>query len=208
MNVLPMALSPGMAVQRSQQALAVYGLLERTFSLGGKVKLPAAHVQPVRVHLVDTVTADDIEVQFNPMELTRSLGVAYSEHEVAGLGYQPVQYKQTKNQAVRLTLVMRSLGQEGRKELQRKAAFLESLAYPRDIGGNRSAAPPPVLLLWPGYVSMTCIVTEWEEVATEFCSETLEPIQVMVSLMLQELRRKTLTSDQVRRNGGHRWRRS
>ena len=190
--------SPGQIVQRGRQAQGIFGLIERTFLLDGQHPRMVGMGKPARVHIVNTVTGEDIPVLFNPNEITRALAVQYEDLEVIGLGHQPQQFRLTGNQEIRLTFGFQKLGGPGaRTEMRSQMRFFESLCYPVRQS-DRSAAPPPVLIVWPGYESIVCTAREWEEVASRFAFETLEPIAAVVNMAFKELRRYTLTSDIVR----------
>jgi len=189
--------SPGQIVQRGRQAQGIYGLIERTFLVDGQPPRMVGMGKPARVHIVNTVTGENIPVLFNPNELTRALAVQYEDFGVMGLGHQPQHFRFTGNQEIRLTFGFQKLGKSGRAEMRSQMRFFESLCYPVRQS-DRSSAPPPVLIVWPGYESIVCTAREWEEVGSRFAFDTLEPIAAVVSMAFKELRRYTLTSDIVR----------
>lgn len=159
--------------------------------------------RPPRVTIINTDTGEELEAQYNPTELSRGLEVAYNVIQADGLGFTPMQYRNTSAQALKLTFELSAIS-DSQDDMNRALRFYESLCYPTLSPSGKSLSPPPVLFVWPTYISMTCVVTKWQETTSKFSTATMEPILAKVEIELSEARLTALYSDDVRENGG--WR--
>lgn len=154
-----------------------------------------------RMSLTNISTGERIEAQFNPTSIQENITIEYSRQQVLGMSHQPLQYKNTGNQQLPLELYWRS---ESRTEIeahQDNRKFLYSLCYPRSGATNVvGGAPPRVLIVWPNYLSLTCVVTGLSIRAEQFNNE-LTPVKWSCSVALEEIRDVRLTSEEVRASG-------
>ena len=201
-RTLPRGLSPGLYAQRGQQILDTVGFL-RGLVTDPTIPPPARTLErtQAKLHIINADTGEDVEAFFNPVELTRALQVEYKEPEVIGLPHRPQHYSGTGNQEVRFLIQFLETRSSGRELMRDQMRFLESLCYPGSVGGHMTA-PPLVVLLWPGILSLVGDIREWEEVTNRFAWDTLEPVGATVSLTFKEFRRTALTHEKVREKGG------
>lgn len=125
--------------------------------------IQASAVTPVRMSIVNMVTLEQLDAQYNPTELTEKLGAAYSRASVPGMSHEILQFGTTKNATMDFTLFFSSAngGPEQQAHNERARRFLRSTLYPRGgVGGIVSTGgPPPCLLVWPNITRMKCVVT-------------------------------------------------
>lgn len=201
-RTLPRALGPGLYAQRGRQILDAVGFLKDLFS---EPSLPPSPTVLERTKAKLTIgnveTGEWVEAMFNPVELTRVTQVDYAEADVVGSSFRPQQYKGTSNQEIRLLLQFNEIREGGREVQRNYLRFLESLCYP-ETKGKHTTAPPLCILLWPGVLSITCTVREWEEVTDRFAYDSLEAVAGTVSMTFKEFRRTALSSSVVREKGG------
>lgn len=157
---------------------------------------------PARMAIANVATGDSITAQFNPTELEQALEVTWARATVPGLSHQPLQFVNTGNTKLTLTLTFDALEPSADvDQLGRAQRFLLSLCYPRrgaqDIA---SGAPPRVLFVWPNTVSLTCVLTALSFTFTRFRSDGA-PIQFSARVGLEEIRDVRLTSEDVLANG-------
>ena len=153
--------------------------------------------RPPRVKIVNTEDGNELECQFNPTELARELEVAYNFISADGLGYSPVQYRSTGAQTIKIAFDLSAIGKDP-AEMMKALRFFESLCFPLKTTG----APPPILLVWPNFISLTCVVTRWKEDTSMFRTKDMQPILGRVELDLAEARATALYSEDVLDKGG------
>lgn len=154
-----------------------------------------------RVQIGNMRTGDIVTAQFNPAELERKVGVAYTQLEVLGLSYQPLQYKFRPNETLKFTLHFdaRSIDSGDQKDVER---YLDALTLPtierKDIAGG---GPPDVLFLWPGLLTMRCRVTEITYKYKQFAPTIGERIHFSTDISVVEARDTPLYAEDVLRVG-------
>lgn len=96
---------------------------------------------------------------------------------------------------------------EGRslEQVRARENFFQSLCYPEAGAGTvRRGAPPRVIVVWPKYLSMTCVVTDWRTTVERF-NVAGDPVVLQHKLGLEEIRDVRLSSSDVLTAG---WRRT
>ena len=139
--------------------------------------------------------------QFNPTEFTEAISVNYSRTTVPGLSHEQLQYVATTNDKFSLDLFYDADTQEraDRNMVDRK--FLISLCYPRrPVGDLLIGGPPRLLFLWPGFISLTCVLTQLSFQYQRFAPSGI-PIEFTASVTLEEIRDLRLIQDDVLENG-------
>jgi hypothetical protein len=160
---------------------------------------------PVRMHLVDLRTGEDLEVLFNPELLEEQVGPVWERLEIPGLSHQVLQYKNTSNHTFQLELYSMAHSRIFQTGIDDFRKFLLSLCYPpAAANGIATGGPPRVLLVWPNLVSMTCVVAG--NIAFKHTRFTLQGLSSRwtAQLPLEEIRDQRLTSEDVRRLGTRR----
>ncbi len=156
---------------------------------------------PARMTLMNVSTGQTIEAQFNPTELDEDLTVNWNKLAVLGLSHMPQQYQQTDNHGFSFELAFRAWDDTGKNRLddiQLARRFLLSLCYssrnsPATVVGG---APPRVLFIWPGLVSMTCVIKKLHGHHTLFNTNG-DPVHYSVKVDLEEIRDFRLYSEDV-----------
>jgi len=167
--------------------------------------LEVAGRRPARMAIVNVATGESVEAQFNPTELEEALEVTWARQTVPGLSHQPLQYVHTGN--ARFTLELHFEVQDpttSLEQLHRARRFLQSLCYPRRGAEDvASGGPPRALFVWPGVISLTCVVTGLSFRYSRFNLDGV-PVQFTAKVALEEIRDVRLTADEVLADGTRR----
>ena len=161
--------------------------------------------RPGRLSISNLSTGQSIEAQFNPTGLEESLEVNWARHTVPGLSHQPMHFVNTGN--TKLTLELNFDVQDGTSalnDLYASKRFLQSLCYPRANASNvATGGPPRALFVWPGAISLTCVIGSLSFRYGRFNVEGT-PVQFTARVTLEEIRDVRLTSEDVLRDGSRR----
>lgn len=177
---------------------------------GSPVTAPKAFSsKPPKAVLVNIETSERFEFQFNPETFTESFGVNYAKHVVPGLGYQILQYINTNNNVIPLTIYLSDLaaisetagGSAFQMKVEEAKKFLQSLCYPVRGPSGGWAAPPLCMFLWPSVVRFRCVVTELKFTHQRFYGDTLGVMALTAELTLEEVVGLQRYSDDVRQKG-------
>lgn len=120
--------------------------------------------KPASVTLVNMVTTDSIEVQFNPEQLEEQLGANYAKLTVPGLSHQRSHFVHTEENAYSFDLFNHALGSgkemgpDFLKGIREDRRFLMALVHPWRAEGIDRGGAPKVLFIWPQLVSLPCKV--------------------------------------------------
>lgn len=117
-----------------------------------------------RVTLTNMVTADSLEVQFNPREIEETFGATYAKLTVPGLSHQRKHFVNTNDVVYSFELFnhCKQSGNNGLTAMQairRDKRWLMSLVFPWRSSGIKRGGAPRVLLTWPQMIAMQCVVT-------------------------------------------------
>jgi hypothetical protein len=121
--------------------------------------------RPPRCVLVNVVTGESIECLFNPTQLSEKLQVNWNRLSVPGLSHQVLQFQSTCNRQLAgvefyLDKVFAS-EQPGDPDVMEFRSFLRALTVPPEgTEGVRATAPPRVLFVWPGVLSVETVLTD------------------------------------------------
>jgi len=159
--------------------------------------------RPPRVVIVNTDTTEEYECQYNPTEVTRQLEVVYNVIQADGLGYTPLQYRNTNAQAISLAFDLQAISDNVQK-MADALRFFESLCYPTQSESGLGSSPPPILVVWPNWISMTCVVQRWKESITRFKTADMRPMLGRIELEVMEARATAIYSQDVRFFGARR----
>lgn len=139
------------------------------------------------VNLSNNVT---LEPQFNPTEFEEKLGSVWSRQAIPGLSHQVKQFGNTVDVTYDFELFYR-VSDGGDAELQRvKTArlFLYAACHPRAAAtAIPSAGPPRLLFVWPGLITLSCVVTALAFKYTRFNSNG-DPVAYTAKVTLEEIR--------------------
>ena len=119
------------------------------------------------LYLVHLNSGDTIGAQFNPTEFNEKFEAVYKSVEIPGMTYEPSEWDHTKSPHFSCELGFNAectvgigLGGSLAVVLEREAVelwrkFLIACCYPQQGGsGVKGAAPSPLLVVWPGFMSI------------------------------------------------------
>ncbi|WP_253997372.1 CIS tube protein [Myxococcus qinghaiensis] len=131
------------------------------------MSIAAGLARPPRCHLVNVLTGEAMECLFNPSQLTEKLQVNWNRLAVPGLSHQVLQFQGTSNRqlsGVEFYLdAFFATQQADTSNIMAFRAFLRALTVPpAGTEGVLATAPPRVLVLWPGVLTVECVVASVE----------------------------------------------
>jgi hypothetical protein len=126
-----------------------------------------AIVRPPRCFLVNVTTAASFDCLFNPTQLSEKVQVNWNRIQVPGLSHQVLQYQGTGNrQLSSVEFYLDKLfadKQSSDTDIMEFRRFLRALTVPpENTEGVPATAPPRVLFVWPGVLSLETVLTEVE----------------------------------------------
>lgn len=129
--------------------------------------------KPPSMTLVNMVTTDSLEVQFNPEQLTEVLGANYAKLTVPGLSHQRKHFVYTEEPAYSFDLFNNSLdsgynGLTAMQAIRSDRRFLYSLVHPWRSDGIARGGAPRVLFIWPQLVSLPVKIMKLSFKYTQF----------------------------------------
>lgn len=167
----------------------------------------AAQITPPRCSIVNVVTSERFDFQFNPTSLEEARQVAYSRAETSGLSHQRMFYKNTGNREIPVEIFMSQIAQDsdglrGQASFEGKKRFLESLIYPvGDLGSPSFQGPPRILFVWPCVISIVGRVTNLKFMHRSFSPRTGATTMLVANMTIEEDRDTMLRMETVRRGG-------
>lgn len=156
------------------------------------------HQRPPPMVLVNMVTNEALEAQFNPAEFEEVLGANYARQTVPGLSHQVLQFVHTENTKYNFELFFESAN-GGPAELKRNLdarIFLQAACHPWRAGGVKRGGAPRLLFIWPKLISLSCVVTGLSFKYTRFNIED-DPVVFTAKVVLEEVRDTIVTMDDV-----------
>ncbi len=161
-----------------------------------------ALVRPPRCVLVNVTTGESMECLFNPTQLSEKLQVNWSRLAVPGLSHQVLQFQSTGNR--QLSGVEFYLDryfaaeQPGDMDILDFRSFLRSLTVPpegtEDVAGT---APPRVLVVWPGVLTVEAVVMDVEFQYRQFAVDGTVLVYA-ANVTFEEILDLRVTSEQLR----------
>lgn len=131
------------------------------------MSIAAGLARPPRCVLVNVLTGEAMECLFNPTQLTEKCQVNWNRLAVPGLSHQVLQFQGTSNrQLVGVEFYLDAffaMQQADTSNIMAFRAFLRALTVPpTGTEGVLATAPPRVLVLWPGILTVECVVASVE----------------------------------------------
>jgi hypothetical protein len=123
--------------------------------------------RPPRCYLVNVTTAEGMGCLLNPTQLAEKVQVGWSRLQVPGLSHQVLQFQATGNRQLSsvefyLDKVF-AAEQPGDPDIMEFRRFLRALTVPpAGTAGAPATAPPRVLFIWPGVLSIEAVLTDVE----------------------------------------------
>jgi len=155
------------------------------------------YATPPKLTIVNLVSNDELEVQFNPTQLMEQIEVNWSRQTVPGQSHEPLQFVNTANFKIDLELFFRALTEDELTKIHFARRQILSWAYPRDIGGDIvGGGAPRLLLLWPQMLSITCVMTSVQITHSRFNSKG-KSVSFTARVALEEIRDVRLHFDEV-----------
>jgi hypothetical protein len=155
--------------------------------------------------LVNLETGEAKESPLVPEELAERIKVQNARMRPFGASHAVLQYTGTDNRELP-DVVLRGTAETVAEleEITDFLNFMQSLCYPPQGRSTiREGAPPRVLFVWPGSVTLICRV-EAVEVRREQFNSAGQTIRYTASLSLVETSEDRIVSEQVRRLGSQR----
>ena len=166
---------------------------------------------PKRLSIVHLATGHTISAQFNPQKLSEALKSTWAEVPTVNTSGRPLEFVHTGNHQIGFTLGFddrstvdlpgaADLPGAGKSVVQAARRFVLALQY--RVAALDSPAPSPVLIYWPGWLSLVCRVTGVKIDNTEFHAEG-PPIRFTADLEIKgdHGRELDLTYERVLRYG-------
>lgn len=146
-----------------------------------------------------------MECLFNPAQLTEKVQVGYNRLAVPGLSHQVLQYAGTGNrrfEGVEFYLDRFFASEEPQApDILEFRNFVRALTVPPEAAQTvLSSAPPRVLVLWPGVLSVEAVVTDAEFQFRQFGVEG-RVLVYAVLMSFEEVLDQRVTSEHLRRGG-------
>ncbi|MHB9037906.1 MAG: hypothetical protein ACYC64_14710 [Armatimonadota bacterium] len=146
-------------------------------------------------YLVDVVTRESLEFQYNPDEIMDEKSTDYATIKVPGMSHPRYQFVSGEARKIAFTVVF------FKGPVKQKVAWLQSLLYPQHEKTMLKSAPHKVLFflgdLYPGTL---CIVRQVRaHYFHMFDKDSLLPQHAEVELALEEIVPKSVSFSEVRR---------
>ncbi len=160
---------------------------------------------PRKLIITDMETGESREVQYNPVEVSIEGDPQYQRIKYPAGSYQRLSFDTKNNDVVTFELVVDALarGADGLSFSTTMEAFLLSLRHPPDDpDAIATAAPPSVLLVWPGWLALECALVKFKEKVRRFAPPAVHvnpvPTLTIYDLAFEESRRLDLGSESAR----------
>lgn len=170
------------------------------------MSLDAALSRAPRCALVNIATGESMECLFNPTQLTEKLQVNWNHLVVPGLSHQVLQFQSTSNR--QLAGVEFYLDRffaatlPGDVNILEFRAFLRALTVPPAGAATvAGTAPPRVLFLWPGVVTIECVVASVEFQYKQLAVDS-SVLVYTANVTFEEILDTRVTSEALRREVG------
>lgn len=159
--------------------------------------------KPLRMSIRDLNTTEVQEVQFNPTDLEEAISVEWARLKVPGLSHEILQYDHTGNLKIGpIVLTFDALGEGWSVDrLDDMRRFFHSVCYSKKGAQSvREGEATRVLLFWPNFMSLTCVLTSLKIKHTRFNVQS-RPTYYTATVALEEIRDVRLFSEDVRTSG-------
>ncbi|MCE5314002.1 MAG: hypothetical protein ABFD49_07005 [Armatimonadota bacterium] len=146
-------------------------------------------------YLVDVVTRETLEFQYNPDEITDEKSADFATIKIPGMSHPRYQFVAGEARRIAFTIVF------FKGSVKQKVAWLQSLLYPQHEKTMLKSAPHKVLFflgdLYPGVI---CIVRQVRvRYFHMFDKDSLLPQHAEVEMALEEVVMKSVSCSEVRK---------
>jgi hypothetical protein len=155
----------------------------------------AESVSRIVGYLVDVVTRETLEFQYNPDEITDEKSTDFATIKIPGMSHPRYQFVSGEARRIGFTIAF------FKGPVKQKVAWLQSLLYPQHEKTMLKSAPHKVLFflgdLYPGVL---CIVRQVRvRYFHMFDTDSLLPQHAEVELALEEIVAKSVSYSEVRK---------
>jgi Contractile injection system tube protein len=161
-----------------------------------------ANARSPRCSLVNLITGEEMKVLFNPTELQEKVSVNYNRVQILGLSHQLLQFQSTGNRTFPLEFYLDRFfaeSQPGAPEILDFRAFIRALTVPpAGTKGVTATAPPRVLIVWPGVMSVESVVTDAEFSFKQFSGKDGKVLVYSAKVSFEEILDVRVTSEDLR----------
>lgn len=148
------------------------------------------------VTLLNMETQEPVSLQGNPNDLKIALSADYTEFDVIGSSFKPMQYVGTSNIELSFTLQIIPETLDEFETAHDLEYFLYGLLYPSEPGGS----PPDVLIMWPEYLTLhvkfTSLSVQWSAY-----NDLGTPTIGTIACTVKNVRATRLLGGDIRRRG-------
>lgn len=161
--------------------------------------MDAATQRVSRMSIVDLVTGDECDIQYNPTKLEESMGPRWQRVQVPGLAHERLQYAGGTNNQFSMELEYNGAANlDDYRRMHAARRFLQSRCYARRGAVTMSqGAPSRLLFVWPSFVNIQCVIAEKPKFSYTRFNREGGPTAFTVSLTLEELREGRLYMEDV-----------
>lgn len=151
------------------------------------------------MYILDIVSLDQLDAQFNPTELEEDLKVDWARLDPPGFSHKPLQYVGTDNLQFSFDLLFDAMADgTSVEDIMRAHRFLKSVCYPKRGATNvKEGQAPRLLFVWPGFISLTSIITDLKFKFDRF-NRAGTPTRFTVKVKIEEIRDTRLYGEDVR----------
>ena len=141
-----------------------------------------------RVWLVDSASGE---------QLSEQVGAEYARAQIPGLSHTVRQFSNTADLVIEFDLEFRAWTPEELNTARRARRFLHAACYPRSATSDaHPSRPPRMMLVWPGTLLVTGIITGVKIKHTRFNRQSTS-VGFIASITFEEFRTTRITSEDV-----------
>lgn len=136
--------------------------------------------------ITNLLTEEELRAQYNPTKAEVEINAAFTGTEIPNFGHVPLAYKNTSNPTFNTTLTFNQLA-DGVSEtyLLDVEALLYSWCYrPDEADTLLTAAPAPLLLVWPGWLALIVVLKKVKHTVDRFKINSAEPTPTLSTFEL------------------------
>ncbi len=156
--------------------------------------------------IMNLVTDDVLEPQFNPTELSERYAATYGELVVPGLSHKRRHFSNTENPKfgpLSLYFSCVNMGPEGLEYLNAARLALIASVHPWRSDSIERGGPPRMLFAWPQLLSLVVTVDEVSIVHQAF-NRRGASVSFTASVTVTEVRDKLVSMEDILRQGTYR----
>lgn len=154
-----------------------------------------------KLTITNVSTAERIDALYNPAEWNLQFQVNYNRLTPPGSSYEVLQYGNTANTTMRLSLYYLVKDEDDLSKRIADEKFLTAFLYPRRGAGTIQQHPPPrMFIVWPNGPAMKFVLINMTIRATRF-NVFGDAIEETIDLELNEYRERNFFSEDALEQG-------